>query len=76
MIAVREDVERALEEWRPNLQRDGGDVELVRIEGGDVFVRLKGHCVGCPISALTLKVGLERTLQRLVPGVERVIAVS
>ncbi len=71
-----EEVRRVLEEVRPNLQMDGGDVELVKVEGGEVFVRLKGHCVGCPISALTVKQGLEVALRQMVPGVERVIAVS
>jgi Fe-S cluster biogenesis protein NfuA len=73
---MMEEVQRALDEVRPNLQMDGGDVELVSVEGGEVFVRLKGHCVGCPISALTVKQGLEVALRQMVPGVERVIAVS
>ncbi|MDA8344416.1 MAG: NifU family protein [Thermaerobacter sp.] len=71
-----EEVQRVLEEVRPNLQMDGGDVELVKVEGGEVFVRLKGHCIGCPVSALTVKQGLEVALRQMVPGVERVIAVS
>ncbi len=73
---MMEEVQRALDEVRPNLQMDGGDVELVNVEGGEVFVRLKGHCIGCPISALTVKQGLEVALRQMVPGVERVIAVS
>ncbi len=71
-----EEVQRVLDEVRPNLQMDGGDVELVGVEGSEVFVRLKGHCIGCPISALTVKQGLEVALRQMVPGVERVTAVN
>ena len=72
---MREDVERAIEAMRPALHADGGDVEFVDVAGGDVFVRLKGHCIGCPISALTVKMRLELALRRQVAGVERVLAV-
>ena len=68
-------VEAALDRVRPGLQMDGGDVELVEVEGGDVYVRLVGACIGCPISTLTLKAGIEQALKKLVPGVERVVAV-
>jgi len=71
-----EEVERVIEEMRPFLQQDGGDVELVEVRGGDVLVRLKGHCIGCPISAMTVKQGLEVALRQQVAGVERVVAVS
>lgn len=60
---------------RPAIQRDGGDVELVEIKEGDVYVRLLGSCIGCPISALTLKAGLEMNLKKLIPAVNQVIAV-
>ena len=76
MIALLEEVQRVIEEMRPLLLMDGGDVELVDVKGGDVFVRLKGHCTGCPISAMTVKQGLEVALRRQVAGVERVLAVS
>jgi Fe-S cluster biogenesis protein NfuA len=68
-------VEAALELVRPGLQMDGGDVELVEVQGGDVFLRLTGACIGCPISTLTLKAGIEQALRQLVPEVERVYAV-
>ncbi len=71
-----EEVQRVIEEMRPLLHMDGGDVELVDVQGGDVFVRLKGHCIGCPISAMTVKQGLEVALRQQVAGVERVLAVS
>ena len=71
-----EEVQRVLEEMRPMLRMDGGDVDLVEVKDGEVFVRLKGHCIGCPISALTVKQGLEVALRQQVAGVRRVIAVS
>jgi len=57
-------VQQALDEIRPNIQADGGDVELVAVEKGVVKVRLQGHCVGCPMSALTLKQGIEAHLKK------------
>ncbi len=73
---MRERVEQALEEIRPNLQADGGDVELVEVtEGGIVKVRLVGACVGCPMAAMTLKDGIERLLKEEVPEVQEVEAV-
>lgn len=70
-----ERVQNALEQVRPGLQMDGGDVELVEIQDGDVFLRLTGACIGCPISTLTLKAGIESTLKQMVPEVNQVIAV-
>ncbi|NIT78669.1 MAG: NifU family protein [Thermoplasmata archaeon] len=65
-----------MEEIRPNLQADGGDVELVEVtEGGIVKVRLVGACVGCPMAAMTLKDGIERLLKEEVPEVQEVEAV-
>ncbi len=72
---IRLRVEEALAMIRPAIQMDGGDVELVKIKNGDVFVRLLGSCIGCPISALTLKAGLEMNLKRMIPEVNQVIAV-
>ena len=68
-------VEEALRVIRPALQADGGDVELVDVDGGIVKVRLTGACGGCPMSAITLKNGIERLLREQVPGVEEVVAV-
>ena len=74
---MREKVEACLNEIRPALQADGGDVELVDIaEGGVVRVRLQGACGGCPMAALTLQMGVERTLKERIPEVTAVEAVS
>lgn len=72
---MKEKVEEALAEIRPMLQADGGDIELVGIEGGTVKVRLRGACAGCPGAAMTLRMGVERKLKEMVPGVQRVEAV-
>lgn len=73
---MEEKVKEAIEKIRPLLQRDGGDIELVAVEGGVVKVRLKGACRGCPMSQMTLKAGVEQSLKKEVPGVERVEAVQ
>ena len=69
---VREVIDK---EIRPALQMDGGDIELVGIENGDVQVRLQGACAGCPGAAMTLKMGVEKRLKERVPGVGQVIPV-
>ncbi len=75
--AMNKKVEKALDTIRPYLQADGGDVELVKVtEQGIVEVRLTGACVGCPMSQMTLRAGVERALIREVPGIRRVEAVS
>ncbi len=72
---MRSEVEKVLESVRPALQADGGDVELVDIEGGVVKVRLKGACGGCPMATMTLKGGIEAALKERIPTVERVESV-
>jgi len=73
---MKEEIKKAIEHIRPGLQADGGDVELVDVsEDGIVKVRLTGACGGCPMSQMTLKMGIERQLKREVPGVKEVIAV-
>jgi len=72
---MREDVQAVLEQIRPALQADGGDVELVDIKDGVVYLRLTGACNGCPMSAMTLKMGIERILKEKVPDVTEVISV-
>lgn len=57
---------------RPNLQADGGDIELVDVEDGIVKVRLKGACAGCPMSTMTVKWGVENYLKKKIPEVARV----
>ena len=72
---MREKVELALAKIRPALQADGGDVELVAVEGGVVKLKLKGSCAGCPMSQMTLKQGIERVLKAEIPEVKEVVAV-
>jgi Fe-S cluster biogenesis protein NfuA len=72
---MREKVEDVLATVRPALQADGGDVELVNVVGGRVEVRLKGACAGCPMSVLTLQMGIEQVLKEQIPEVEEVVAV-
>lgn len=67
-------VKTALEDIRPQLQADGGDLELVTVtEDGRVFVKLTGACGSCPMSTMTLKMGIEAHLLKTVPGVKEVI---
>jgi len=73
---VQKKVEIALDEIRPNIQADGGDVQLVSVEKGTVKVRLQGHCVGCPMSALTLKQGIEAHIKKRVPEIVKVESVQ
>lgn len=63
---MEDKVKRALEDIRPSLQNDGGDIEFVSLVGSDVTVRLKGACAGCPMSQMTLKSGVERYLRNFV----------
>ena len=72
---MRERVEKALNDVRPSLQADGGDVELVDVVNNIVKVRLKGACAGCPMSQMTLKQGIERYLKKLVPEIVSVESV-
>ena len=73
---MREEIENIIDKIKPNLQADGGDIELVDVEeDGTVKVRLLGACAGCPMSQLTLQMGVERILKKEVPEVKKVIAV-
>jgi len=69
---MKEKVQTVLDKVRPGLQADGGDVELVDIVDGIVQVRLQGACAGCPMSQMTLKMGIENILKQEIPEVERV----
>jgi len=73
---MKEKVEAALNKVRPALMADGGNVELVDVEDGVVKVRLTGACGGCPMSQMTLKMGIERLLKKEVPEIKEVIAVG
>jgi Fe-S cluster biogenesis protein NfuA len=72
---VREKVEKAIDEIRPFLQADGGNIELIDVQEGIVKVKLVGACGSCPMSQLTLKRGVEARLKAQVPEVKEVIAV-
>jgi len=68
-------VEKALEEIRPFLQSDGGDITLISVEDHSVKVRLEGACVGCSVNQMTLKSGVEMTIKKYAPQIEEVINV-
>ena len=73
---MKEKVQSALEKIRPALQRDGGDVELVDVtDDGIVKVKLQGACGGCPMSQMTLKMGIEKVVKEAVPEIKSVEAV-
>jgi len=67
-----ENVETVLDELRPYLMADGGNVELVELEGPIVKLRLQGACGSCPSSAMTLKMGIERKLRESIPEIAEV----
>ncbi len=74
---IKLNVEKALDEIRPFLQSDGGDISLLAIEGGKtVKVQLEGACVGCSVNQMTLKSGVEMTIKKYVPQIEEVINIE
>ncbi len=72
---MREKVEAALEKIRTALMADGGDIELIDVSDGVVTVRLIGACGDCPMSTMTLQMGVERVIRQEVPDVREVVAV-
>ncbi|MFH1539015.1 MAG: NifU family protein [bacterium] len=72
---MKEKVQEVINQIRPHLQRDGGDVELVDYVDGVAKVKLKGACQGCPGAQMTLKMGIEKTLKEKLPEVKAVEAV-
>lgn len=72
---MKEKVEKALENIRPALQADGGDIQLVSVEDGVVKVRLMGACGGCPMSSMTMSQGVEQAVKKAVPEIKKVISV-
>lgn len=78
MNETEQQIERVLEQVRPALRMDGGGIELVKFDEttGAVHVRLRGACVGCPMSEITLKMGIESALRDALPQVKEVIAVE
>ena len=74
---IKINVEKALDEIRPFLQSDGGDITLISIDNGtSVKVRLEGNCVGCSVNQMTLKSGVEMTIKKHVPQIEEVINIA
>jgi len=73
---TRINVEKALEEIRPFLQSDGGDITLISIEDNTVKVRLEGNCIGCTVNQMTLKSGVEMTVKKYAPQIEEVVNIS
>jgi len=74
---LRLNVEKALEEIRPFLQSDGGDISLISIDNNNsVKVKLEGACVGCSVNQMTLKSGVEMTIKKYAPQIEEVINIA
>ncbi len=74
---LRVKIEEALDEIRPFLQSDGGDISLLSIDGGKIVrVQLQGACVGCTVNQMTLKSGVEMTIKKHAPQIEQVINVQ
>lgn len=69
-------VEKALEEIRPYLEADGGNISLVKITKDTVSVQLEGACLGCTVNQMTLKNGVEATIKRYAPQVKHIIEVN
>ena len=69
-----EKVKDCIDEVRPQLQRDGGDCELVSIDDKTVKIRFQGACKGCPGAAMTLKMGIEKYMKEQIPELEAVVA--
>ncbi len=72
---MNEKIEEVLNKIRPQLMRDGGNVELVEANGGTIKVRLTGACGSCPMSTMTLKMGIEKILKQEIPEIKEVVAV-
>jgi Fe-S cluster biogenesis protein NfuA len=72
---IEDRVQKAIQEVRPNLQADGGDIELLGVENGVVKVKLKGACAGCPMSTMTIQWGVENFLKKKIPEIVKVEAV-
>ena len=73
---TQENVERALEEIRPFLVSDGGNIKLLSIEDAIVKVQLEGACMGCSVNQMTLKNGVEATIKKYAPQIQEVINVA
>ncbi len=74
--SIEKRVQKALDEIRPQIQADGGDIEFVAVENKTLKVRLRGACAGCPMAAMTLKQGVETIVKQRVPEISKVEAVE
>ena len=73
---LKEKIEIALEEIRPFLKNDGGDISLISIKDNNVTVRLEGACTTCTVNQMTLKTGVEMTIKKYAPEIENVINIG
>lgn len=73
---LKDKIEIALEEIRPFLKNDGGDISLIEVKGNNVTVRLEGACVACSVNQMTLKTGVEMTIKKHAPEIENVINIG
>ncbi|ARV12182.1 NifU family protein [Gilvibacter sp. SZ-19] len=73
---VKQNVEKALDEIRPFLVSDGGDISLIEIADDIVTVKLHGNCVACSVNQMTLKSGVEMTIKKYVPQIQKVVNVD
>tara|TARA_B100000287_G_scaffold102474_1_gene94694 strand:+ start:1222 stop:1461 length:240 start_codon:yes stop_codon:yes gene_type:complete len=73
---LKEKVENALEEIRPFLKNDGGDISLIEIKNNTVKVRLEGACTSCSVNQMTLKTGVEMTIKKHAPEIHNVVNVG
>jgi Fe-S cluster biogenesis protein NfuA len=73
---LKQNVENALQEIRPYLEADGGNISLVDITDDTVSVQLEGACLGCSVNQMTLKNGVEATIKRHAPQIKRVIEIN
>lgn len=76
LTLTEDNVETVLDELRPYLMADGGNVEIVELDGPVVRLRLQGACGSCPSSTMTLKMGIERRLKEQIPEISEVVAVA
>ena len=76
MPELKDQVEQALEEIRPFLVKDGGNISLVAIEGDTVIVELEGNCISCSVNQMTLQLGVETTIKKYAPQIKKVVKVN
>ena len=73
--SIEERIQDALQDVKPHLEADGGDIEFIGVEDGIVKVKLKGACANCPMSTITTQWGIQNFLKRRIPEIVKVVAV-